>query len=186
MTMTTSAVDHRKLKRPNSQTGAKHDYRTKMLCMAIYAETLSLAAASKRTAVPESTIQRWLNEEGSDAVLNDLRTAIRREIAFKCAEVAVLAVDATKERLLNGDHKVLANGETVRVPVSAKDSTYIAGMMIDRHALLTGTNQGNASAALDAIATKLMQALADKPVTVGPADDKPKQINSLLASGDTG
>ena len=184
--MTASAVDHRKLKRPNSQTGTKYDYRTKMLTLAIYAETLSLTAASKRTAVPVSTIQSWLNEDGADAALNDLRTAIRREIAFKCAEVAVLAVDATKERLLNGDHKVLADGSTVRVPVSAKDSTYIAGMMIDRHALLTGTNRGNASAALDAIATKLMQALADKPVTVGSADDKPKQINGLLAADGAG
>ena len=81
---------------------------------------------------------------------------------------------------------MLADGSTVRVPVSAKDSTYIAGMMIDRHALLTGTNRGNASAALDAIATKLMQALADKPVTVGSADDKPKQINSLLAADGAG
>ena len=184
--MTTSAVDHRKLRRVGTKRIAKHDYRTKMLCLAIYAETLSRTAASKRTGIPESTIQTWLDEDGSETVLNDLRQAIRREIAFKCAEVAVLAVDATRDRLINGDHKVLNDGSTVRVPVSAKDSTYIAGMMIDRHALLTGTNQGNASAALDAIATKLMQALADKPVTVGPADDKPKQINGLLASGDTG
>lgn len=184
--METSTVDHRKLRRPDVKRVPKHDYRTKMLCLAIYAETLSRTAAAKRTGIPESTIQTWLDEDGSDAVLNDLRQAIRREIAFKCAEVAVLAVDATKERLLNGDHKVLANGETVRVPVSAKDSTYIAGMMIDRHALLTGTNQGNASAALDAIATKLMQALADKPVTAGPTEDKPKQINGLLTSGDAG
>lgn len=184
--MEASTVNHTKFKRPTSKRAPKHDYRTKMLALAIYAETLSVSAASHRTGLPTSTIQSWLNEEGSDAVLTDLRQAIRREIAFKCAEVAVLAVDATKERLLNGDHKVLANGETVRVPVSAKDSTYIAGMMIDRHALLTGTNQGNASAALDAIATKLMQALADKPVTVGPADDKPKQINGLLAADGAG
>lgn len=172
MTMTATAVDHRKLRRPNAQTGTKHDYRTKMLCLAIYAETLSRTAASKQTGVPESTIQSWLDQEGSEAVLNDLRQAIRREIAFKCAEVAVLAVDAARDRVANGDFKVLASGEQVRVPITAKDATYVAGMMIDRHALLTGTNQGNASAALDAIATKLMQALADKPVTVGPADDK--------------
>ena len=184
--MTMTAVDHRKLKRPDAQKGMKHDYRTKMLALAIYAETLSVSAASHRTGLPASTINSWLNEEGADAALNDLRQAIRREIAFKCAEVAVLAVDATRERLLNGDHKVLTDGSTVRVPVSAKDSTYIAGMMIDRHALLTGTNQGNASAALDAIATKLMQALADKPVTVGPIEDKPKQINGLLASDGAG
>jgi len=172
MTMTTSAVDHRKLRRVGTKRIAKHDYRTKMLCLAIYAETLSRTAASKRTGIPESTIQTWLDEDGSETVLNDLRQAIRREMAFKCAEVAVLAVDAARDRIANGDHKVLSSGEIVRVPVTAKDATYVAGMMIDRHALLTGTNQGNASAALEQVAAKLMAALKPAEPKPGPADDK--------------
>lgn len=156
--MQTDAIDHRSYQRNRTAT-QKHDQQAKMLALSVYAETLSTTEASKRSGVPKTTIHTWVHEPDSDALLDQLRTAMRSQLAFRCAEAAVLAVDTVLDRLKHGEYRLI-NNELQLCPVNAKDAGYLAGMMIDRHTLLTSGNNGNkVGDALTLVAGKLMEAI---------------------------
>jgi len=157
----TIQVNHRAYKRERTQPQQKHDYASKMYALSVYAETMSVAEASRASSIPYTTIDSWIKEEGTDSTLESLRTALRSAIAHKCASAAAYAVDVIQDRLTNGDYKLNKDNELVRVPISGKDAGYLAAQMIDRHALLTGTSalHGKANQALALVADKLMDAI---------------------------
>lgn len=163
-------VNHRAYKRGQTQQGQKHTDATRMIALSAYAETLSVAEASRVSGIPHTTIASWLEHDEVDAQLEVLRNAMRSQLAFKLAQASNLAVDTIIDRLQNGDCKLDKDGNEVRCKVSAKDAGYLASLCIDRHALLTGTShQGKANSALALVMDKLTQALQTSGLTAGKA-----------------
>lgn len=176
-TMTDGQINHRAYKRGPRLRTQRHDDKTRMLALSVYAETLNVSEAARVTGIPKTTISEWIGTEESEASLDILRSALRHELAFKCAQASALAVETIIDRLQNGDVKVLPSGEQVRVPVAAKDAGYLASTMIDRHALLTGTsaNHGKATQALAMVADKLMAAIKLAGQPAGATVAEPSQ-----------
>lgn len=167
-----TSVDHRLYSRERTNN-EKHDYKTKLMALSVYAETGSQQAASEATGVPRNTIHYWLKEEGADAYVDELRTAIKASCAHKYVKAAILAADNMIERLENGDeHFDSKSNSIVRLKVKAKDCAAIASICTDKHALLTGAVQASkATDALTVIAGKLLDAMKTLPNKQATAPD---------------
>lgn len=152
-------VDHR-IYRKDRPVNGKYEYAQKMHALSVYADTLSIKTASQSTGIPLTTIQYWLQDEESSEYIETLRSAMRSHMAHKYVEGARLALDATIDRLKNGEDAIV-NGEIIKVGVKARDCAMIASVCTDKHALLTGMSTGSkAGAALQQIAANLMAALS--------------------------
>jgi hypothetical protein len=134
-----------------------------MLALSVFAETGNISAACRTTGIPHTTISQWINADGSDSLLNNLREAVRSHAAHKYALIAVKAADAILERLEHGDEILTKSGDYKRVKVSARDLITISAMAADRHALYTGINPASSKtqAALVGLAAQLMDKLAE-------------------------
>ena len=153
-------VDHR-IYRKDRPVNGKYEYAQKMHALSVYADTLSIKTASESTGIPLTTIHYWLKDEESGEYIETLRSAMRSHMAHKYVEGARLALDATIDRLKNGEDAIV-NGEIIKVGVKARDCAMIASICTDKHALLTGMSTGSkAGAALQQIAANLMAALSN-------------------------
>lgn len=143
-----------------------------MYALSVYAETLSATEAAKATGIPKSTINNWLTEEDIDSTLEQLRLAIRYSCAHAYAMGAILAVNATIERLTNGDEVLNRDGELVRRKMSGRDTAAVASIFTDKHALLTqAVNQGaNVDKTLTTLADKLMSMVSERMTKPSPDD----------------
>lgn len=130
--------------------------------MAIYAETGSAVAASRITGIPDATIYHWCarTEEG-EAVVTQLRQAIRANAAWAYVEIVGKAQQEVMNRLERGDPHVLKDGSIVYTPVKARDAMVIAAMAQDKLASLAGGLGGTkgAGAALERLASALIKRL---------------------------
>ena len=157
MTAQQDVVNHRTYRRPDRTTNTRYDDKDKLFALAVYAETGSLVTSSKRTGIPDTTIQSWVKNPENDAILEELRSALRHKIAFICAEGALLAAEQIVDRIKNGED-VIVNNEIQRMPVKAKDLGYLLGVMSDRHTMYTATgNAKNSKDALTNLATELVK-----------------------------
>lgn len=144
----------------------------------VYSETGSFAHASRESGIPPGTIKGWIerDEDGSIASeLDQLRLAVRHGGAHKAAAWAIYAMDKLGEALQRGDAHLRKNGEVVYLPVKAKDCAWIASIMIDKHALLTGmAGNGTANHGLTGLADKLVAMVSERlqpqPTTPPPLD----------------
>ena len=138
------------------------DDPARALALAIYAETGSALTASRETGVPTSTIQYWVDSEDGAASIESVRLAIRHSSAHKIAGIAQVALDATMERLLYGDEVMDKDGVLRRVKMKGKDAAFIASLMIDKHALITGqlVTGAKIDSALSSLADRLASAVA--------------------------
>ena len=152
----------------------KYDEATKLACLAVYAETLNIAEASRATGIPQSTINGWLKQEDTDTLLDDLRFSIRRSVAFKCAQVATQAIESIAQRLSEGDPHVGKDGEIIYKPVNARDSAAIFSIVVDKHTLLTAgqSQMRTVDKRLSALADDLTNAINKLQTvsTVSPSD----------------
>lgn len=113
----------------------------RMMALAIYGETGSLATASRHTGIPASTIHRWVQSEDGAETVEALRVASRANTAHKYVAVSSLALDATMDRLVRGDPHVTKDGEIVYAPVKARDAAVIASIATDKTYLIAGALQ---------------------------------------------
>lgn len=127
------------------------------LAIATYAESGSLKTASRESGVPEPTIWTWINSEDGIALLESLRTAIRVQYATKLVSLVGLALDQVHKRLTYGDPYIDKHGAVCYAPCKLRDVTLTASIMIDKHALITGSLVGQkANATLNGLADKLL------------------------------
>lgn len=134
---------------------------SKAMALWIYAETGSIQTASCDTSIPPSTIHTWLQEEGAQATLDILRSAIRAHIAHRALVVGIEGLKCAIEGLRRGDAHVDRYGNVTYVPVKSKDAMFVASMAIDKAALLTGIagQTANQTNALASLASKLVDAI---------------------------
>jgi hypothetical protein len=107
----------------------------KMLALAVYAETLSGTAAEAETGVPANTVWSWARSEEGNALIQDVRSAIRSHMGHQLAAMAIAAGKQLMDRIQNGDEIILSDG----TPVRRKDLSHAMSITIDKHALICGT-----------------------------------------------
>jgi hypothetical protein len=107
---------------------------------AIYAVTGDPAKAAEVAKVPLSVIKKWKQEPWFNQILAEIREENKDKLDGKITEILDLAVEKLKERLEVGDEiPNLRTGETVRVPVKAKDLANISAAVHRVRALDRGT-----------------------------------------------
>lgn len=140
--------------------------------IAVYAETGSTRAASAKTGIPHSTIAHWVNSEEGEALIQQLRTAIRSNVAWKYVEGVTKAMDRVLERLDKGDPFHYGDeGDIGYMPIKAWDAMRIAATAQDKLASLMG-QLGNAKASGSAL-ERLAEALLTKMEAVAPKAPEP-------------
>lgn len=92
----------------------------------------NLTRVSKRLSIPVTTLSDWTRQEWWEALAAEIRTQVDQRILASNLAIAQRAQDAILERLENGDTRVLANGERVSQPVSARDLSVIGGIAQDK------------------------------------------------------
>ena len=133
-------IDHRRYKAPSRKAEHRRDYteEQKTLALAIYAETGSAQTASEQSGIPRTTIVYWVETDPEiDAKFDALRLAIREKLGYRYAEMAVLAADELRDRIINGDYHVDKEGNKSRRPLTGQALAWISSMCADKHALIT-------------------------------------------------
>lgn len=162
-------ANYKLLSREYSGVGRNYSPDERMMAMAIYAETGSMATVSKVLGIPMTTVHTWVTRDDSDALVEALRTSMRYNVAHKAAQGAELAVTLLLDRMNNGDEVMGKDGEIRTVKVRARDLAAIHSILVDKWALLTGGMQGKkADAGLPALAKKLEDMLRNQGVKVEP------------------
>ncbi len=94
------------------------------------------------TGIPRRTISQWIAEPWWDELLTELRQQNEPEFQAGFRENIKLALGAVKDRLENGETKLVKgkDGEYVerKVPVGAKDAMIISGISFDKLRLSRG------------------------------------------------
>lgn len=93
----------------------------------------TVRAASEATGVSEGTIKSWRynTKEWWDRTVNELVTEMEGDYRPNWVRVMGKAVEAIEDRLTNGDERIVGR-EKVRIAVTAKDCSVIAGIAADK------------------------------------------------------
>ncbi len=131
---------------------------------------------ARETGLPANTIYTWTSQPWWEELLKELR--VQNEPAFQAgfAENLQLALDAAKDRLVNGDVKLVKGKEGYeerRVPASLRDVGIVSGIFFDKYRLSRGAptaitaNVGPSSETLRNIAQEEILASRMKNVVSG-------------------
>jgi len=129
--------------------------------------------AARETGLPTNTIYTWVGQPWWEELLTELR--VQNEPAFQAgfAENLQLALDAAKDRLVNGDVKLVKGKdgyEERRVPPSLRDVGIVSGIFFDKYRLSRGdptaitANVGASAKELRKIAKEEIQSARMKDV----------------------
>jgi hypothetical protein len=159
-----------------SRTGLTYcDYSEKdrAYALSVYAETGNLSEASRKSGIAKQTIHYWLQDDETQAFVDDIRTLLRTRCAFELVELTALSFKAAKDSLLHGDEVVLKDGSIVKRKVSGRDAMMMGAIAMDKHILLTATAEHDAHVAkalnhladnlLESLTAKVTEALASSP-----------------------
>jgi hypothetical protein len=165
---------------PPDYVGDGYTYSDKCRALAIFAETNSINVTSARTGIPPSTLYGWSQSEEGDAIIKDLRAAVRAKFGWEFVEVTGAALSLVRKNLEEGDEVVTRNGTIIYKRVSALDSMKIAAMAVEKHAMITGQLEG--SRQVDKALGKLAETLLAK---VQPTQPKPQPNTSAIPTPTT-
>jgi len=104
----------------------------------LYAATGSPETVSELSSVPVNTVKKWRKEDWFIDILKEIRNENNDAIDAKFTEIVEHALDAVKDRLLNGDFVQTAKGELIRKPIPAKDLGYLLAVHIDKRQTIRG------------------------------------------------
>lgn len=107
--------------------------------LAVYAETGNAAEAGRQLGIDDQTISRWVADEGSPALIDELRSTIRFNYGWKLADEFGKTLDMLGRRRDEGDAVVLKTGQIVYKPVSFRDLVVGASILLDKWSLISGT-----------------------------------------------
>lgn len=150
---------------------------TKLEAARLYVLTGSASATEKKLGLGGSTVLNWLDTDWFQEEVEKTKAEITSQHKAKLRTLIDSALDEAQDRLANGEQVLSKNGNTVSVPVRARDCALIATMSIDRLRLLEG-RPTKITASLDALgdlAQAFAQAAAqyrakDVVATQGPPD----------------
>ena len=141
------------------------DRRRVVLEYAIYG---SLTKVSQTTGIPRQTLSHWTRTDWWDPLLSEVQREKELIITSQHTEIAIQAGEVVKDRLANGDVR-LVDGKQVRVPISGRDAAWIGAVSTDKHQLLRNkptsiTAKSSYEAALEGLADFLRQVAREEKV----------------------
>lgn len=102
-----------------------------------YLATGTWNSAAKLTGIPVDTIKRWGRKDYWPIILEDINYLKNIETDRQLSNLMEKALSESLDRLEHGDY-VVAKGEVVRKPVTARDAALIAAIAYDKRALHRG------------------------------------------------
>lgn len=122
----------------SAQKTVKYSVEDKLAVALKYSATGSLTKTAKETGVPLMTISDWKNKtEWWEPAVRECRKRKQDELDGKLTEIIDNALEQVTDRVLNGDSKVTKDG-IVKVPMSGKELSWVAGILFDKRAALRG------------------------------------------------
>lgn len=85
----------------------------------------NMAEVERQTGVPYQTLMNWKKSQWFIDLVEELKSQRYDQLDSRLASIVSKATEIVKERLEDGDVKVLRDGTTVTVPVDAKTATTI-------------------------------------------------------------
>jgi len=131
-------TQHHQLYELLTQHKSTYTISERINAVTVYASVGSLDETARQTGIEKSTLSGWAhNTDWWDVGLALARSRHYSELDGRLTQIIDRSLDRLGERIETGDFKYDSrSGELVQVPISAKDSAWIAAVMIDkRHTL---------------------------------------------------
>lgn len=97
--------------------------------VALYLSTGSLAEVARRYGVDRSCVGHWRNKSWWQEIEQTAADELVQQAVIHLRRNIVYASQQLQERIQNGDTVVLAGGQTLRVPVRARDLAIVLDRM---------------------------------------------------------
>lgn len=94
--------------------------------------------ASKLCGVPDRTIREWMSKEWWEPILEEARKAKQKELDAVWTRIIHKAAVEINDRLDNGDSVVTKFGKIEKLPIRARDLSFILSVVADKRALARG------------------------------------------------
>ena len=116
--------------------GSKYSYPEKLEAAIAYLMTGSSLGASAKCGINSRTIRDWTHQGWWEDVLADAKAVLNDKLDGNYTRIIHKGIDTVLDRLENGEKKVNRYGDTVTVPVSAKDAMHITTAFIEKRDML--------------------------------------------------
>ena len=94
--------------------------------------------ASKICGIPDRTIRDWMSKDWWEPILEEARKSKQKELDAVWTRIIHKAAVEINDRLDNGDATLNKFGDIKRVPIKAKDLSFILSVVADKRALARG------------------------------------------------
>lgn len=112
--------------------------KKKIEAMTVWAVTGNIAEVTRLTGIDYAVFKGWQKEQWFQEALEELRNENDHKFDAAFTDIVAKLIDAINDRVANGDHVVLRNGEIIRKPVSLRDVIGAMMITIDKRQLLRG------------------------------------------------
>ena len=148
--------------------------REAVALQAIYGNTKKVA---QMTGINRKTIQYWKSQDWWPIIMAEVKPEVDAYIRDKTQHTISACFEGIADRVQNGDYKVGKDGELIRVPMTGRDLTWTAAVMVDKRQLIMSqptsiTGSTDSSAMLEGVA-EYMRQIADDV-----AEQREKQVVS--------
>ena len=117
----------------------KHTPDDKILAVTAYMVYGASSIVEKKTGISAHVIRHWKNStDWWIPTLAYLRKNKQDELDSAISRVIDVGITKLEKRLREGDEKLMKDGTTAKVAVSAKDLAYITSIMVDKRNLMRG------------------------------------------------
>ena len=135
--------------------GSRYSDQDRREAVIQYAIHGSLQKVSDITGIPRTTLIGWKQHESGywQTLLDEVRQQTEDEIEAFHTRIIKRASEEVLDRLEHGDYKLTKDGDTVRVPVAARDAATIGAISYDKRRLSLGlaTNITDRSSTIDTL-----------------------------------
>jgi hypothetical protein len=104
----------------------------KTRAVAVYKSLGVISKTVEVTGIPYDTLYLWMRSEWWKEKMQQLKAEDTAELGEAATDIAKQAARAVQDRLSNGDHVLLRDGQLVRKPVSAKDAAIVMGISLSK------------------------------------------------------
>ena len=116
----------------------KWSIEDKLRAAMAYLITGNSLEAAKVCGIPDKTIRDWTRETWWADFIGECRKEKNEELDAAFTDIIHKAVGEVRDRIQAGDPVVQKDGTISRKPVSARDATLVAAVLVDKRAILRG------------------------------------------------
>ena len=149
------------------ESGSKYNDEDRRRAVVEYAVHGVMSKVSKATGIPETTLSSWKRSDWWESQLVEVRTQIEEAILSNNLKIATRSGEEILDRIDNGDHHIDKEGNTIRIPVKARDLSAIGGISQDKARVQLGqptSTSSNTTEKLAALAEQFKKLASAKTV----------------------